>query len=142
MNTIHANRVEDIVQSIIINAPAKSVWTKISTADGISSWFMPNDFQPIVGHKFHIQSQFGPSPCEVLEIEEFKKIVFSWDTDGWIVTFSIKDLGDKSEFTVIHGGWKDYDSIVPKAKTKVSEVYDNMNSGWEGLVNRLAGMLM
>ena len=46
------------------------MWNVVSTAEGIASWFMPNDFVLEVGHEFHIQSPFGPSPCKVLEIDE------------------------------------------------------------------------
>ena len=64
---------------------------------------MPNDFVLEVGHEFHVQSPFGPSPCKVLEIDEPNHLSFSWDTDGWIVSFNLKDLGDnKTEFTLIH----------------------------------------
>ena len=65
---------------------------------------MPNDFVLEVGHEFHVQSPFGPSPCKVLEIDEPNHLSFSWDTDGWVVSFDLKDLGDnKTEFTLIHG---------------------------------------
>ncbi len=96
---------------------------------------MPNDFEPVVGHEFHIQSPFGPSPCKVLEIDEPNKLSFSWDTDGWVVTFLLKDLGDRTEFTVVHAGWKESDETISKAGEKASIIRDRMNNGWSGLVN-------
>lgn len=74
--------IKDIEQTVVINAPIQKVWNHVSTSDGISEWFMPNDFKAIVGHEFHIQSPFGPSPCKVLQIEEPHLISFAWDTDG------------------------------------------------------------
>ena len=53
---------------------------------------MPNDFVLEVGHEFHVQSPFGPSPCKVLEIDEPNHLSFSWDTDGWVVSFNLKRL--------------------------------------------------
>ncbi len=96
---------------------------------------MPNDFQPVVGHEFHIQSPFGPSPCKVLEVEAPHRLSFAWDTDGWVVYFLLKDLGDKTEFTLIHGGWGAAEEIIGKANEKSSVIRDRMNQGWVGIVH-------
>lgn len=127
-------KVADIKKTIVFDAPIQKVWDAVSTAEGIASWFMPNDFQLEVGHEFHIQSPFGPSPCKVLEINAPNHLTFSWDTDGWFVTFDLKDLGNKTEFTMVHGGWKQADEIVPKPGRSAAEIRDTMNGGWEALV--------
>ncbi|WP_459503254.1 SRPBCC family protein [Bacillus sp. C1] len=129
------NTLQDIKQTVIFEAPIQKVWNVVSTAEGIASWFMPNDFEPEVGHEFHVQSPFGPSPCKVLEIDEPHRLSFSWDTDGWIVSFVLKDLGDKTEFTLIHGGWKQPDTILPKPNEKSSIIRDRMAGGWVAIVN-------
>ncbi len=128
--------VEDIKKTVIFEAPIQKVWDIVSTAEGMSSWFMPNDFQAIVGHEFHIQSPFGPSPCKVLEVDEPNRLSFSWDTDGWFVTFILKELDDKTEFTLIHGGWNESKTIVPKAKQEAAKVREQMNGGWEAIVHQ------
>ncbi|MBM7587386.1 uncharacterized protein YndB with AHSA1/START domain [Bacillus pakistanensis] len=127
--------LQDIKQTVIYEAPIQKVWNTVSTSEGIASWFMPNDFEPKVGHEFHLQSPFGPSPCKVLEIDEPNRLSFSWDTDGWIVSFTLKELGDKTEFTLIHSGWKDRDTILPKANEKSSVIRNRMDNGWVDIVN-------
>ncbi|MFC4322649.1 SRPBCC family protein [Litchfieldia salsa] len=129
--------LQDIKQTVVFEAPIQKVWETVSTSTGIESWFMPNDFEPKVGHDFHIQSPFGPSPCKVLEIDEPNKISFSWDTDGWIVSFLLKDLGEKTEFTLIHSGWKSPDVVLPKANEKSSVIRERMNHGWVGIISGL-----
>ncbi|MBY0599846.1 SRPBCC family protein [Bacillus bingmayongensis] len=129
------NTLQDIKQTAIFEASIQKVWDTVSTAEGIASWFMPNDFEPKVGHEFHVQSPFGPSPCKVLEIDEPHRLSFSWDTDGWIVSFVLKDLGDKTEFTLIHGGWKQPDETISKANEKSSVIRDRMAGGWVAIVN-------
>ncbi|MBS4207042.1 SRPBCC domain-containing protein [Bacillus sp. FJAT-50079] len=131
------NHVEDIKQRVVIDAPIDKVWKKVSTAEGIAAWFMPNDFQPEVGHEFHLQSPFGPSPCKVIEIDAPYRLSFMWDTDGWVVSFILKKVGEKTEFTLIHGGWKHPDEIVPKAQDKNAVIRDRMNAGWEGITQKL-----
>ncbi|PEL09860.1 SRPBCC domain-containing protein [Bacillus sp. AFS017336] len=131
------NQVEDIKQTLIYNAPIQKVWQVVSTSEGIAAWFMPNDFQPTVGHEFHLQGPFGASPCKVLEIDEPNLVSFSWDVDGWVVSFILKDLGEQTEFTLIHSGWKTADEILPKPNQKSAIVRDNMNGGWTGIVQKL-----
>lgn len=137
METNNQNTVQDIKHTVIFSAPIQKVWDTVSTSEGIASWFMPNDFQPKLGHEFHLQSPFGPSPCKVVELDAPNRISFTWDTDGWIVSFILKELDDKTEFTIIHGGWKQPDAIVPKANEDNSVIRDRMNHGWAGLIENL-----
>lgn len=129
--------IQDIKQTVLINAPIEKVWSQVSTAKGIEAWFMPSDFEATVGHQFHIQSPFGPSPCKVLEVDEPHLIKFLWDTDGWVVSFLLKKEGDNTEFIVIHGGWKSSDEVVPKAGEDASVIRERMNGGWAGIVQSL-----
>ncbi|WP_391118531.1 SRPBCC family protein [Psychrobacillus sp. L3] len=127
-------KLQDIIQTIVLNAPIQKVWENVSTSEGIANWFMPNDFQLENGHEFHIQSPFGPSPCKVTEVNPPNKLSFIWDTDGWVVSFILKEIGDKTEFTLIHGGWKQPNDFITKANEKSSIIRDNMAHGWEGIV--------
>ncbi|MBP0723781.1 SRPBCC domain-containing protein [Bacillus sp. RG28] len=129
--------LQDIKQTLVINAPIQKVWDAVSTAEAIGTWFMPNDFQAVVGHEFLIQSPFGPSPCKVLEIDPPNKLSFAWDEDGWFVSFILKEVEGKTEFTLIHGGWKESDYILPKPNMKSSMVRDNMAQGWAGICEKL-----
>lgn len=131
------NQVEDIKQTVVYNAPIQKVWEFVSTSEGIAAWFMPNNFQAIVGHEFNLQTPYGTSPCKVLEVDEPNRISFTWDTDGWVVSFILKELDEKTEFTLIHGGWKTTDEILPKAHEKSGIIRDRMNGGWVGIVQKL-----
>lgn len=130
------NTLQDIKKTVILETPIQKVWDTVSTAEGIASWFMPNDFQPKVGHEFHVQSPFGPSPCKVTELDAPHRLSFSWDTDGWFISFLLKEVDGKTEFTLIHGGWKEPDTILTKPNEKSSVIRDRMNHGWEQIVNQ------
>ncbi|MQR86682.1 SRPBCC domain-containing protein [Bacillus megaterium] len=127
--------VEDVKQTILFNAPIQKVWDKVATAEGLQQWFMPNDFQPQAGYEFHLQSPFGPSPCKVLEIDAPNYLSFSWDTDGWVVSFTLKEMDNQTEFTLIHSGWKEAETLLKKANEKSSVVRDRMSYGWTSLMN-------
>lgn len=130
------NKLSDITQSVILNAPIQKVWDFVSTSEGIASWFMPNDFKPEIGHEFHVQSPFGPSPCKVTEIAPPNQLSFTWDTEGWFVSFILKELDDKTEFTLIHGGWQQPNAIIAKANQKSAVIRETMSQGWEGIVQK------
>lgn len=126
----------DIIHTAVFKAPIQVVWDTVSTADGLSLWFMPNDFTPQEDSEFQLESPFGPSPCKLLDIEAPYRLSFSWDTEGWIVSFVLKETesGD-TEFTLIHGGWKEADAVINKVNRKSSEIHSTMDQGWNGLVN-------
>lgn len=140
MGTVE-NQLPDIRQTIVIHAPIEKVWEKVSTSEGIAAWFMPNDFEPVVGHEFHIQSPFGPSPCKVTEVDPPHRITFNWDTEGWFVTFLLKEAGEDTEFTLIHGGWKQPDYIMNKTGRPASEIRDTMNHGWTEILEQFRSLL-
>ncbi|CAM3549959.1 SRPBCC domain-containing protein [Cytobacillus oceanisediminis] len=129
--------LQDIKQTVIFNAPIEKVWKSVSTSEGIESWFMPNDFKPELGYEFHLQSPFGPSPCKVIELDEPNRLSFTWDKDGWVVSFILKDLGGKTEFTLIHGGWKQPDAVLPKANEESAVIRERMSHGWIGILENL-----
>ncbi|TSB47656.1 SRPBCC family protein [Alkalicoccobacillus porphyridii] len=127
----------DIKKTIIIQAPIHKVWEFAATAEGIEAWFMPNNFKAEEGYEFQLQSPFGPSPCKVLEIEEPHRLSFSWDTEGWIVTFELREVDEQTEFTLTHGGWKDAGTMLPKANEKSEVIRERMAGGWVGIVEKL-----
>ncbi|MEK3853729.1 SRPBCC family protein [Cytobacillus sp. FSL H8-0458] len=130
--------LQDIKQTVILNAPIEKVWKKVSTSEGIEAWFMPNDFKAELGYEFHIQSPFGPSPCKVTELDQPNRLSFEWDKDGWFVSFILKDLDGKTEFTLIHGGWKQSDELVEKAQAESAVIRERMSHGWTGILSKLS----
>ncbi|HEX7056886.1 MAG TPA: SRPBCC domain-containing protein [Bacilli bacterium] len=134
-----ANTLPDIRQTVTFNAPIKKVWDAVATSEGIAAWFMPNDFQPVIGHEFHLNAgPYGMSPCKVTELDPPNRLSFRWGQD-WTLTFELREVAGKTQFTLIHSGWD---------AAKVTEfgqphpvVRENMNQGWDGLVKKLGAMV-
>jgi uncharacterized protein YndB with AHSA1/START domain len=131
----------DIRHVIDINAPIQKVWQAVATSEGIAAWFMPNDFQPKLGHEFTLQTQFGPIACKVLDLDPPHVLSFSWGDFGWRVSFALKDLKGKTEFTLIHAGWGKPDDILPMVSEKHSVIHAKMNEGWGYLTRGLRDKL-
>jgi uncharacterized protein YndB with AHSA1/START domain len=132
------NKIEtpDIRKKEVFHAKIEKVWNAVATAEGIDSWFMPNDFKQELGYEFTIQSPFGPTSCKVLELSPPNRLTFSWGEAGWKVSFELKDLGDKTEFTLIHSGWGAPNEIVPGPGPDQTnkEIRNIMNNGWDSIV--------
>jgi uncharacterized protein YndB with AHSA1/START domain len=125
----------DIRQTLVLNAPVEKVWAAVATSEGIAAWFMPNDFQPVEGHEFHLEAgPFGQSPCKVTVIDPPSRLSFVWGKD-WTLTFELVEQGDRTEFTLIHGGW-DVDKVTEFGQAH-ELVRERMSEGWGGLANSL-----
>lgn len=130
MSNQATNALPDIRHTGVFNAPIQKVWNAVATSEGLAAWFMPNDFQPIVGHEFHLNAgQFGMSPCKVIEVDPPNRLSFKWDKD-WTLTFELTNLGDKTECTIIHSGF-DADKATEFGQPH-SVVRGIMDTGWAG----------
>jgi uncharacterized protein YndB with AHSA1/START domain len=65
----------------------EKIWRALTEGVLIKEWLMANDFQPVVGHRFDFRSKPVPNwngiiNCEVLVIEPYTKLSYSWGTMG------------------------------------------------------------
>lgn len=131
------NTLPDIRKSLVLNAPIAKVWEAVATAEGIAAWFMPNNFEPIIGHEFTINAgPFGQSPCKVTELDPPNRLSFNWGKD-WALTFELEQQGDQTAFTLIHGGWNTDTATEFGEPHEV--VRERMEQGWGGITQKLAG---
>lgn len=54
----HVEMLPVIRETVLINAPIERVWSAVATSEGLTAWFVTNDFQPVVGHEFTLDA--GP----------------------------------------------------------------------------------
>jgi len=123
----------EIRKTIILNAPIEKVWKAVATSEGIAAWWMPNTFEPVHGKEFILHAgPFGDSPCKVTKLDPPNTLSFDWGRD-WQLTFQLKGLGDKTEFTLIHAGWD------PEKTTEFGQPHSVirgiMDNGWDKIVN-------
>lgn len=124
-----------IRQQLTLQAPAEKVWNIVSTSEGMASWFMPSNLEPVVGHKFILEAgPFGQSPCEVTEVQPLHKLSFRWGKD-WTLTFELEAHGESTDFTLIHDGW-DADKLTEFGQAHAI-VREKMSQGWNGIVEKL-----
>jgi len=90
----------DIDARVTYPHPVDRVWAALTSSEALAAWFMPNDFKPVVGHRFTFRTRparamgfDGIVRCEVLELAPPGRMVWSWaggniDTT---VTFTLEE---------------------------------------------------
>src|ERR1700687_2319737 len=64
--------------------PCDDVWRALTDPTALSTWMMPNDFEPHVGRRFSFKREAlppntrGTVECEVLALEPPSRMVWSW----------------------------------------------------------------
>jgi uncharacterized protein YndB with AHSA1/START domain len=121
----------------------EEVWEYLTNPELLSQWLMKNDFQPVVGHKFHFigdcegNNSNAAAYCEVLEVTPPTRLSYSWQTnslydgkpfDSTVVwTLVSKDNG--TELQLVHNGF-----------TAVEDVNAH-NDGWTRIGNKMVEFL-
>ncbi len=89
---------ESIVREVIYPHPPERVWIALTESDVLAQWLLPNDFEARLGHHFIFtaaprEDWNGIVECEVMELEEPYRLVYTWNGDPTaptaIVTFTL-----------------------------------------------------
>jgi len=92
----------DIDLTVTYPHPIDQVWAALTSAEALAAWLMPNDFQPVVGHRFTFWTKPAPGfdgivRCQVLELDPPRRIAWS-QAGGKIdttVTFTLEPADER-----------------------------------------------
>jgi uncharacterized protein YndB with AHSA1/START domain len=80
--------------------PPEKVWRALTEGSLMKEWLMDNDFEPVVGHRFHFRSTPVPGwngviDSEVLVVEPNQKLSYSWASMGLesVVVWTLVETG-------------------------------------------------
>jgi len=99
----------------------ETVWEYLTKPELIEQWLGKTDFQPKVGHKFRFISPYGNhSYCEVLEINPFTKLSYSWQKNSAInnkpfnskVVWTLVPKGNGTELQLVHTGFTALEDVI------------------------------
>jgi uncharacterized protein YndB with AHSA1/START domain len=116
--------------------PPERVWRALTDSKALAEWLMPNDFQPKIGHKF--QFNVGPQwgwrgfvECEVLEIDEPRRLAYSWVGDPkhpvTVVTWILTAVEGGTRLRLEHTGFQGLRGLMDKFI---------LGSGWKGMLKK------
>lgn len=131
--------------------PPSKLWRALTTPDLMAQWLMPNDFEPVVGHRFAFRGRpvaqtgfSGQIACQVLDLVPHKRLRISWtdadntdDSGGMAttVTWTLQPEGRGTRLFLEHAGF-DLDDPTQQLARKF------MNGGWRShVLRRLSDLL-
>ncbi len=98
--------------TVIYPHSPERVWAALTDRDALEAWLMPNDFAPVVGHRFTFLTDPAPGfdgivRCRVLTVEEPRRLAYSWrggpiDTT---VTFNLEPVEGGTRLTFEQSGF-------------------------------------
>ena len=147
MSTSQSDRInyraeaQVIRRSILLKAPVSRVWDALATSEGLASWLMRNDFQPIMGTRFTFRAEpqgdwNGVVECEVTYADEPYRLAFTWseapNLAPTLVTFELHERDGQTEVCLVHSGREH----LPDKYTSV------LDEGWGcNMLRRLAALI-
>lgn len=130
--TLPASQTRAVVIEREFPHQPEKIWRALTRQHLIEEWLMKNDFQPVVGHRFNLNGDWGGVlDCEVLIVEPHKTLSYTWNFAhddaafnlNSVVTFTLTptDTGthlrmeqagflpdQKQAFGGAHAGWKQF----------------------------------
>lgn len=104
----------EITVEAVYPHPPERVWRALTDPDQLESWLMENDFEPRVGHRFRFREEPRPGwrgivDCEVLEVEEPRRLSYSWrgreEGEPTVVTFTLEPVEGGTRLRLEHTGF-------------------------------------
>lgn len=134
-----------VVEEVLPHAPA-AVWKALTTGALIARWMMaPAGFEAVVGNRFTFTTTpaggwDGIIRCEVLDVVENERLVYSWKgghaaNTGYgslldtVVTMTLAAAAGGTRLRVVHSGF-----LTPANDT----AYRNMSDGWKKILPGIA----
>ena len=140
----HADAPRTIHVEYDLPQPPAKVWRALTEPALLAAWLMPNDFAPVVGHRFTFQAPpmhgwDGVVRCEVREVVLHQRLVYTWVGGAAaslldsVVTWTLAPGADGgTQLTLEHAGFLPRNAFA----------FDAMGQGWRGkLAERIAAVI-
>ena len=129
--------MSDLKFEVIYPATISAVWRALTDSVELSEWLMPNDFQPVVGHRFKFTTEPRPGfdgivQCEVKAVQPERRLTYTWVGGGidTVVDWTLAPHGTGTSITLVHSGFAGVRGFL------VSRI---LGSGWKSRVLKALG---
>lgn len=123
--------------------PPERVWRALTDSASMAEWLMPNDFLPVVGHKFQFRGKPMPGwrgyvECEVIEVVPPTRLTYTWTgDDDWkepsTVRWTLEPVAGGTRLRLVHSNLQD-----PWA----TQLRGMLSQGWNKMLkDKLAGVI-
>ena len=103
--------------------PPEKVWRALTQGPLIEAWLMKNDFQPVVGHRFHLRADWGAVDCQVMAVEPNKTLSYTWAAYGLesVVTWTLTPTSTGTHLRMEQSGFR----------PDQQQAYQGAKGGWQ-----------
>jgi uncharacterized protein YndB with AHSA1/START domain len=132
MSDTHAETRSVIVERVVPHPPEK-VWRALTQPALIEEWLMKSDFAPTVGQDFSFSAGWGVVDCQVLTVEPFKTLSYSWAARGLesVVTWTLLPTGAGTRLRMEQSGFR----------REQQQAYQGAQFGWQQFLANLERVL-
>ncbi len=116
-----------VIERELSHSPEK-IWRALTQGPLLEAWLMPNDLQPVVGHKFTFRATPMPQwdgiiDCEVLVVEPPEELSYSWNALGLesVVVWTLMPTGSGTRLRMEQSGFR----------ADQDHAYRGANYGWQ-----------
>lgn len=122
--------------------PPERVWKALTDPQALADWYMPNDFRPVVGHRFRFQTDPAPGfdgllYCEVVQVDAPHTLAYTFRggtmQNKTLVTWTLTAQDGGTLLRLEHTGFTGLSDVA------VAGIID---SGWQGFLARLPATLV
>ncbi len=116
--------------------PPEKIWRALTQPHLIGEWLMKGDFEPVMGHRFHLRADWGAVECQVLAVEPHKTLSYTWAAYGLesIVTWTLTPTStgthlrmeqsgfppdQEQAYKGAQGGWKQFFTALEKVLARI-----------------------
>ena len=129
MHTLHTGDTRTVVvERVLAHSPDK-IWRALTQGHLIEEWLMKNDFEAVVGHRFHLRADWGVVDCEVLEVAPQHALAYGWDAMGLksVVRWTLTPTAAGTELRMEQSGFRpDQDQAFQGAKYGWQKFFANL----------------
>lgn len=126
-----------VVEREFAHSPEK-IWRALTQPHLLEEWLTRSDFEPVVGHRFHIRRNPKPDvnivvDCLVLEVEPNKSLSYKWDGMGLetIVTWTLTPTRAGTHLRMEQSGFR----------ADQKQAFGGAMGGWRQFLARLEHVL-
>lgn len=126
--------------------PKETVWEYLTKSELLEQWLMKNNFEPVMGRKFHFKTNPIPAldfdgifHCEVLEIIPFELLSYSWKGGSGddfsldtVVIWKLVPTDQGTNLFLEHNGF---------GKAEHANFFPGMTDGWIKNVQKIMNQL-
>lgn len=132
--------VQTVTVERAIGHPPEKLWRALTQPHLIAEWLMQNDFSPETGHRFQLRGEWGGVlDCEVLEVEPYETLSYTWDFAHddpafalkSVVTFTLAPTPDGTLLRVEQTGFR------PEQK----QAFGGAKLGWQQFLGKLEDLV-